>query len=320
MFKRKKYRFVLLLVLLTCATTHSHAQSTHAQPTWHSRAKKSFNSKEFCKDLAILFAKDWVAKLANLFGGALVNNAFTGQPVDVTMGLPAFAPMIDNVNLFRIGEPPLTLRTFLPVGGFEASRQTDSKLKNIACSLAGPVCGALAYYFMNICSTMQKYKKHKIPWKLSKLLKESLLDADIYRHLVTNLFPRGYNSGAQILREFFPNAPTNDRFYMAGSHVLVHLFLDEKIVETIDKQLNKNAYESIKTKSYQFVDRENIKAGNRFLFSLTHKTLAAIRCANNNNDFDISRDTAFNENDAFNLALLLLYQDYFKSLQAVYGG
>lgn len=271
--------------------------------------RPKFDTKAFCKDLAKLWAKDLVAILAHELGHALAAKAFTNSPIDIHVGDPTSKIPTDHANLFRLGSPPVTLHTFLPISGWAMAHPNDSRFKNILTCLAGPLCGALAYYLFSLYEVYQEFKKHNIPWTTKKLFKRALFGSDIYIHLIESLFPLAHNDGAHILKEFYPKIDTDNRLYVPAAKVIIGLIIDAAVLTELQK---KHRYDSL------FFDKENIKTGNRFFFSMTHKLLAAIKCNQQKENFTITNDTTFDGSDVVSLLYMLLYKTYFASLKRVY--
>jgi hypothetical protein len=271
--------------------------------------------REFCIDFLKLYLKDFVAMTAHELGHAIASNIFSDSSIDINVGV---SRMDDGAKLFEIPQKPssLSINSIFPTGGFaNVNFSQNSTLKNVAICLAGPICGALTYYFFNIYATYQLYKKHKIKWTLKKLLKESAYSTDAVAHLLSSLFPLGTNDGADSLIKLFPKSEseildiTCNDYYKASIGVLIDFIFTEN-ARAIHNKLNCTALAS-RTGAYKKHFYETIiRQGNRYLMLLAHKALIAAKHGKN---------TMFEPNDAAKITFMLLYQQYFRAVKIVYS-
>jgi len=195
-----------------------------------SLSARKIDKQAFASDMAKVYLEEWVALLAHEgLGHALSAKLTDGNPVNIHLG---------RANLFTLGSEPITIHSPLPVGGWTRIKPT-SRPKLFFTSIAGPIAGALAYFFMNLIRNKSRHKE----WDKKKLLKKSAASYNVISHLIANLTPYGVgrerSDGAHALKAIFPKATLfdNENFsFVMETAVLVGLSTLPEILELSNEE------------------------------------------------------------------------------------
>jgi len=253
-----------------------------AKLDWEYLLENGIKGKQYLRDFGCLILRDWVALISHEFGHAvaaklLINSKY---PVKVHLGTGP-----EKTKIISVGGQAVKIHSILPVKGWTEVPKSASRWKNVLIALAGPICGALAYYFMSLSKLAWNQSGKKENFDKSIFVK-ALFDFDIYKELIKNLIPKGTNDGAHILREFFPQIDTNSSGWnlIAGlTQIIVKSFAKKGVFNLAANYEYRNLADSpekavLKEKFKHKIGAQNsIKSINRFLMSFSNNSAGTLK-------------------------------------------
>jgi hypothetical protein len=281
-------------------------------PTFSLNAEKK-GTEKFVNDCLAMYTREWAALFAHEMGHALAVALLTGAKEN-TVHLGSYPH--HKVKMFTAPgnkDAFIKFHSIFPSAGYtKFSPWSKSKWKNVAICLAGPLCGALTYYLFNLYRTYKFYKKSKIKWTWKQLLKESLIDMNIVRHMAINLIPFESNDGAQIVRSINGRNGgktfINDIGYKIMFLIAVPIIL-EACRNKFHKTLNLTSVGK-KTGVYKkYADEQIVLSGNIALMSVLNKVVATVVQNNGQTDLDIFD---------ISIPITLAYSQYPRAFKNVY--
>jgi len=268
------------------------------------------NLKAFAKDFFSVFAKDWFVQVVQEMATVATIKILTGQNTETCLGKGDE----DRFTLFdkstEFGGSKVKINSFLPVESQTISSGIPLKggisstaKKDIIILLFKPICGALAYYLINVYKNYGKYKKR---WSWKKIFVNSLLDIDHFWHLIDELLPNGENNGGKIIKALDGEANTNG-FMLYFLNQVAKLGMTELIWK-----MRKGKF----IDSYKLKQEDIVRMGNRAIMRLSNKSLCAIKEEVVNSNSSIF-NTDFDREDIGRL--LYLYFWYLDAAGELYG-
>lgn len=229
--------------------------------------------KNFSLDFASLFAKDWAAIIAHQLGSAAAAKILLHESSDMHLGCDEDKTKHFTIKI-PIGKSSISFHSLLPGGEWlqrkpssntKSTKSTTTKKnwKKIVTALAGPLSGVLAYYLINLFFNSIKERGISIRGCIN-----SFLDTNIFDHLIKHLIPNNNNSGAIILKEFYPKVDTTQTPWRLLA-LITSLLLDHEI-------------ECLLAYYYQesdplFIEKETIKKGNKVIIEWLNDSAGTLK-------------------------------------------
>jgi len=242
-----------------------YAKTTKSTP-------KQQTAAEWFKTFGKQWLKDFTATLGHELGHALTAKAFTGEPININLGLSD--PTVETIKL---GKPPITINNPFPMGGYTALTRPLSRAQTIIMALAGPTSGALTYYLINLAKEIRKNNSAQKKRPFKELLKRALIDPDIYTELVVNLLPIiPGNDGTRALKELFPRL---NSISFLERHPVLGFFIGTLILNAVRVATRHYLTKKLSHYDNSLAEKEEHNADNRMLMFLATSLLKGISFA-----------------------------------------